>query len=118
MEEQTEPIFEEQEEVMEVDLDAQKAMRLRDLLVHVTEQNPKAVVLPQFYDALVGILDKPDTPPVLLYSRELIIHMLVEVHSIAYADAVVYFDEKIYEPFKETENPSFFTTVEGLEAVD
>ena len=61
----------------------------------INEINPEALKCDGFDDAIIGIAERPNLGPVLAYSIEKILRILVERDEMSYEEAIEYYDYNI-----------------------
>ena len=61
----------------------------------INEMNPDALICDGFDEAIIGIAERPNLGPVLAYSVEKILSILVERDQMSYEEALEYYDFNI-----------------------
>ena len=76
----------------------------------LTEHNPKAIILRDFYDAVIGIELKPNGRPVLVYSVDSILQLLTERDNLDHADAMVHLQNIVRDTWHSEHKPLLVNT--------
>lgn len=76
----------------------------------IAEINPKALLCDGFDDAIIGIAERINLGPVVAYSVEKIINIMMTRDEMSYEDAYEYFDYNIRGAWVGEYTPIFITT--------
>lgn len=76
----------------------------------IVEQLPDALFCDGFDDAIIGIAERINLGPVVAYSIEQIINIMVERDGMSYEEAYEYFDFNILGAWVGENTPIFITT--------
>lgn len=78
----------------------------------IQEINPEALLCDGFDDAIIGMAERINLGPVVAYSVEKIIQILINEHGLSYEEAYEYFDYNILGSWMGENTPVFITTNE------
>lgn len=78
----------------------------------IQEINPDALLCDGFDDAIIGMAERINLGPVVAYSVEKIINILINEHGLSYEEAYEYFDYNILGSWMGENTPVFITTNE------
>ena len=76
----------------------------------IAEINPDALLCDGFDDAIIGIAERINLGPVVAYSVEKIIDIMITRDGMTYEDAYEYFDYNIRGAWVGENTPIFITT--------
>jgi len=76
----------------------------------IAEINPEALLCDGFDDAIIGIAERINLGPVVAYSVEKIINIMMTRDEMSYEDAYEYFDYNIRGAWVGEYTPIFITT--------
>ena len=78
----------------------------------IQEINPDALLCDGFDDAIIGMAERINLGPVVAYSIQKIINILMNEHGLSYEEAYEYFDYNILGSWMGENTPVFITTNE------
>lgn len=78
----------------------------------IQEINPDALVCDGFDDAVIGIAERPNLGPVLAYSIEKIIEIMISRDGLSYEEALEFFDFNIKSAWLGEFTPIYITTTD------
>ena len=76
----------------------------------IAEINPDALLCDGFDDAIIGMAERINLGPVVAYSVEKIIDILIQRDGMTYGEAFEYFDYNILGSWMGDNTPIFITT--------
>lgn len=80
---------------------------MEELINELTDDNPDAVVLIGYNKAIIGIADRINLKPVLIYSIDKIIEILIDGGIENYDEAMEFYEYNIYRTFIGEDSPIF-----------
>jgi hypothetical protein len=76
----------------------------------ISEWNPDALICDGFDDAIIGMAERINLGPVVAYSVDKIINIMIERDGMTYEEAMEYYDYNILGSWMGDNTPIFITT--------
>jgi len=76
----------------------------------IAEINPEALLCDGFDEAIIGIAERINLGPIVAYSVEKILDILIQRDGMTYEEALEYFDYNILGSWMGENTPIFITT--------
>jgi hypothetical protein len=76
----------------------------------IAEINPEALLCDGFDEAIIGIAERINLGPIVAYSVDKIINIMVERDGMTYEEAMEYYDYNIIGSWMGDNTPIFITT--------
>ena len=89
-----------------------------DIIDHINEINPEALLLDGFDKATIGICERINLGPVVAYDIEKILKILCKEHGMTYEDAMEYYNFNIAGAWMGDFTPVFVEVYEGTGEVN
>lgn len=83
-----------------------------DVIDHIGEINPDALLLDGFDDAIIGLAERINLGPVVAYNVEKILQIMIERDGMTYEDAYEYYEYNIRGAWMGENSPVFIEIYE------